>query len=33
MVVNAVAIGAEHNAFLDFFHSPFECTIFYQLVD
>jgi hypothetical protein len=29
----AVAVGTEHNALLDFFHSPLECAVFYQLVD
>ena len=33
VVVYAVAVGAKHNAFLDFFHSALECTVFYQLVD
>ena len=33
VMVNAVTVGAEHNALLDFFHSPFESPVFYQLVD
>jgi hypothetical protein len=33
VVVDAVAVGAEHNALLDFFHGAFKRTIFYQLVN
>ena len=33
VMVYAVAVGAEHNTFFDFFHSPFERTVFYQLID
>jgi len=33
MMVYTVAVGAEHNALLDFFHGPFKGAVFYQLVD
>ena len=33
MMVYAVAVGAEHNALLNFFHSALECPIFYQFID
>jgi hypothetical protein len=29
----SVAVGAEHNALLDFFHSPLKRSVFKQFVD
>jgi len=33
VVMYAVAVGAEHNALLDFFHSPLKRSVLEQLVN